>query len=133
MPSETITIDEVPMDTPSISNAPPARRETATAADTRPPTSGIRRAEASATTASEDRAAISARSQAAASRTRDDDDGAGGRVPTRFVPAQRPAVPDGSAAATLAREVGQQILAHPALAKRAQANADGATVLAMLQ
>jgi hypothetical protein len=122
------------MTTPTVGNQLPKTEAPKPDRETRPPTPATRRSEAPKATARDDRAAISARSQAAAARAKPDDVGDstdGGRSKVASRPSHPPREP--FEAASLARATSEQITAHPAVAVRAQANSNGAAVLAMLQ
>lgn len=88
-----------------------------------------------------DTAEFTTRAQMEASRGRaaapraDRDRQRGGETDDRVrrASASREAIADSQAADSASREASARILAQPALAARAQANSDGATVLAMLQ
>jgi hypothetical protein len=121
------------MDTPIVTTGAAKLEVPKPARDARPPTAPGK-TEAQTGEAAADRAAISARSQAAAARARADDaaESEAEGAPVRLGGVD-PAPADQSAAARLSRETSRRIVQQPAAAARAQANSDGASVLAMLQ
>jgi hypothetical protein len=120
------------MDTPIVTTGV-AKTDVQKPARDKPPTAATGRIEARSGEATADRAALSARSQAAAARARADDGAEAESEGARVRPGGFEPPPDGPAADRLARETSRRIVLQPMAAARAQANSDGASVLAMLQ